>query len=301
MARLALGVMLLEVGQLAEARAFLDDALEAHRRAGSRHWEGMSLAYLARWKQEMGDLPAALALYPEALQHIEIAGVRRAQAVAWYHFATALIEAGELGAAAKRLRDALPLVRSTCPDHEGMILAAQGIIAARRGAADDAAILLRRAEESLRRYTRPMFLAAVRVMAGAEVPAHLAACSDVRLALRLRVPLTAERAAPPLLIARDGSWFRAPSGSASISLDRRKAIRGVLAALAQHRRDRPGEAAPLSTLVEAGWPGERIVAGAGAERVYAAVATLRRLGLRGVILQKGEGYLLSPEVPLVLG
>ncbi|APR86421.1 Signal transduction response regulator [Minicystis rosea] len=301
LSRLALGVMLLEVGQLEEAHAYLSDALEAYRRLGSLHWEGLTLSYLARWKQEMGDLPAAIALYPEALQHIEMAGVRRAQAVAWYHFATALIEAGELGAAAERLREALPLVRATCPDHEGMILAAQGIIAARRGAADDAALLLRRAEESLLRYTRPMFLAAVRVLAGAEPPPEHAACSEVRLALRLRVPIAPARAVPPLLVAKDGSWFRPPSASTSIALDRRKAIRGVLGALAQQRRDRPGEAASLSMLVEAGWPGERIVAGAGAERVYAAVATLRRLGLRGVILQKGEGYLLSPEIPLVLG
>jgi hypothetical protein len=139
------------------------------------------------------------------------------------------------------------------------------------------------------------------VLAGAEALPEHAACSEVRLALRLRVPLAAARAAPPLLVAKDGSWFRVPSGSASIPLGRRKAIRGVLIALAQHRQERPGEAAPLSALIEAGWPGERIVAGAGAERVYAAVATLRRLGLRGIVLQKDDGYLLSPEYPLVIG
>ena len=67
-----------------------------------------------------------------------------------------------------------------------------------------------------------------------------------------------------------------------------------------HQRERPGEATSVPALVQAGWPGERIRAAAGAERVYAAVATMRRLGLSGVIQQKGDGYLLSPQYPLVM-
>ena len=38
---------------------------------------------------------------------------------------------------------------------------------------------------------------------------------------------------------------------------------------------------------------------AGTERVYTAVATLRRLGLRKLLLQRDDGYLLDPEVELV--
>ncbi|MDC3989051.1 ATP-binding protein [Polyangium jinanense] len=299
-ARLALGVILLAAGDFDEASRLLGDALEALTRIGSPHWEGITLSYLARCKQETGDLPAALTLYSDALARLDAAGVRRAQAVAFYQFATALIEAGELSAAAKHLRTALPLARENCGEYEGVILAAQGVVAARRGAAGDAAMLYRRAEASLSAYPKPMFLAAVRVLLGDEPPAAFASCSEVRLALRLRSPVPAPRTAPPLLIARDGSWFRAPGSDASIPLERRKALRGVLRALLRQREERPGEAATVAALVEAGWPGERILASAGTERVYAAVATLRRLGLQGVIQQKAGGYLLSPEIPVVL-
>ena len=298
-ARLALGVLLLEVGELDEAHACLDDALSAHRRAGARHWEGIALAYLARWKQEKGDLAGALDLYPRSLQCLEMVGVQRAEAVASYHFATALLEAGEIGAAAERLRAVLPLVRATCRDHEGLILAAQGVVAARRGAAADAELLYRRAATALAAYSRPTFLAAVHVLQGAAPAPEHAACADVCLALRVRVQLPCAPATPPLLIARDGSWFHAPGAPASIPLGRRRTIRGVLAALARARHEHPGDAVHLGALIEAGWPGERIVAGAGEERVYAAIATLRRLGLRGLLLQNGDGYLLSPELPLV--
>jgi predicted ATPase/Tfp pilus assembly protein PilF len=298
-ARLALGVVLLAAGSFGEAQALLGEALEVLGRAGSAHWEGIGVSYLARCKQETGDLAGALQLYPDAIARLEAAGVQRALAVACYQFGTALVEAGELDAAAKHLRAALALARDNCREFEGMVLAAQGVVAARRGAAADADVLYRRAEAALLAQAKPTFLAAVRVLRGEDAPAELAGCAEVRLALRLRAPLPA--AAPaPLLLARDGSWFRAPGSDTSIPLERRKAIRGVLRALAQQREERPGEAAPLPSLIEAGWPGERILAAAGAERVYAAVATLRRLGLAGVIQKKADGYLLAPEVPVVL-
>ncbi|TKD11799.1 ATP-binding protein [Polyangium fumosum] len=298
--RLALGVILLAAGDFDEAERLLGDALEALTRIGSPHWEGITLSYLARCKQERGDLTGALTLYSDAVARLDAAGVRRAQAVALYQFATALIEAGELSAAAKHLRAALPIARENCGEYEGVVLAAQGVVAARRGATGDAATLYRRAETSLSAYPKPMFLAAVRVLLGADPPAAFATCSEVRLALRLRSPVPAPHTTSPLLLARDGSWFRAPGSDASIPLERRKAIRGVLRALARQREERPGEAASVAALVEAGWPGERILASAAAERVYAAVATLRRLGLQGVIQQKAGGYLLSPECPVVL-
>ena len=299
-ARLALGVSLLASGSFHDAHTLLGESLERIGRTGSPHWEGIALSYTARCKQETGDLAGALTMYSEALARLEAAGVRRAQAVALYQFATALLEAGELDAAAKHLRAALPLARENCGDYEGVIFAAQGVIAARRGAPGDATALYRRAEVSLLAHPKPTFLAAVRVLLGEEPPAALAACSEVRLALRLRSLAAASTEAPPLLCARDGSWFRAPGSETSVPLGRRKAIRGVLSLLVRLREERPGEAASIAELVEAGWPGERVLASAGAERVYAAVATLRRLGLSGVIQQKGGGYLLSPEHPVVL-
>jgi hypothetical protein len=57
----------------------------------------------------------------------------------------------------------------------------------------------------------------------------------------------------------------------------------------------------VETLVTAGWPGERMLVRAGATRVYTAIASLRRLGLRDVLLSAEHGYLLAPGLPLELG
>ncbi len=300
--RLALGVLRLEVGDLGDAVGLLTLALEEQQRLGAPHWEGVALTYLARCRQESGDLAGALTLYPQGLVRIARAGVRRAEAVASYQFATALLEAGELSAAAERLHLAQPLVRATCQDHEGLVLAAHGVVAARRGAVEVATRLYDQAEQALGRHRRPTFQAAVRALRGHAPDQGLEACAEVRMAVRLRVPgLVSAPSLPPLLVARDGSWFRAPGSLASVDLGRRRALRGVLAALSHQRHTRPGEAVEREALIRAGWGDERIDPAAALERVYAAVATLRRLGLRGVLLQKADGYLLSPSCPLVLG
>ncbi len=54
-------------------------------------------------------------------------------------------------------------------------------------------------------------------------------------------------------------------------------------------------------LVTAGWPGERLVAEAAAGRLYAAIATLRRMGLRDWLQRRDDGYLLDADVPFRRG
>jgi hypothetical protein len=74
----------------------------------------------------------------------------------------------------------------------------------------------------------------------------------------------------------------------------------VLRALVDARSSQPGVPVSVETLVAAGWPGERILPAAAAGRVYTAIATLRRMGLRGVVEQTGTGYLIPPQIPVVL-
>ena len=69
-----------------------------------------------------------------------------------------------------------------------------------------------------------------------------------------------------------------------MSLERWRSLQRVLARLADERRERPGASLSVEALVLAGWPGERMLARAGATRVYTAIASLRRLGLREVLL-----------------
>ena len=100
-----------------------------------------------------------------------------------------------------------------------------------------------------------------------------------------------------LVIAANGGYFRAPSCE-PVDLSRRRALRSILTALATKREEAPGEALELHDLIGAGWPGERLLVDSGAARVYTAIATLRRMGLKPYLLRRDDGYLLDPSIPL---
>lgn len=305
-ARLSLGILLVERGAFDEAFGALIDSLsilETSRSARvmqARHLRAVALTHLARVKQETGDGAGALTDYHEALAYAEEAGVRRAEAFALYGLSSLLLELGELRPADDRIRAALPLMRESCKDVEGALVALQGVLFALRGARADAERFFRRAEALLAAHRRPVFEEALKVLRGSD-PAlsPYAAFADVRMAVRLRALFAEERSEPPLFVAQDASFFRAPDATEQVSLARRKSLRGILRALVEARLARPGVPVSVDALVAAGWPGERVLAAAGAERVYAAVATLRRLGLRAFLVQEGAGYLLRADHPVV--
>jgi hypothetical protein len=101
--------------------------------------------------------------------------------------------------------------------------------------------------------------------------------------------------APTLVVAPDARWFEAP-GSARVDLSRRRALRLLLHALTERRHSAPGAALSLDDLVATGWPGERIAAASGARRAYTAIASLRDMGLRNVLIRHDDGYLLDPKI-----
>ena len=113
--------------------------------------------------------------------------------------------------------------------------------------------------------------------------------------LRGMEPVTPQEAA--LAISAGGRTFCAPGGE-PVDLSTRAAPRRILKALADHRDRQPGQALTVEALLEAGWPGERLLPDAGKTRVYTAVATLRRMGLKPYLLRVDEGYLLDPALPL---
>jgi hypothetical protein len=87
---------------------------------------------------------------------------------------------------------------------------------------------------------------------------------------------------PGALVDRRGAWFEA--GGERVALDRRAVLRRILAALAEAG---PGGLVGRSAMVEAGWPGERLVAASADTRLKVAISTLRKLGL-GEHLRTGE-------------
>jgi hypothetical protein len=124
------------------------------------------------------------------------------------------------------------------------------------------------------------------VSANAEAPAP----HPTRLESGLRERTT-------IFVSATGRWFQLP-GSAPVSVARWRPLQRLLARLAEHRDTAPGEPLTVDALVAAGWPGERMLPRAGATRVYTAIASLRRLGLRDLLLREGGGYLLAPGVPV---
>src|SRR5262249_9035423 len=105
------------------------------------------------------------------------------------------------------------------------------------------------------------------------------------------------RSAATVRIGRDGRWF-APPAKERVDLGRRRNLWRVLAALAERRAQ--GSRAPIfaGALLEAAWPGEQMDIESGRNRVRVAIATLRDLGLRDVLVSRDGGYLLDPDVPL---
>lgn len=113
------------------------------------------------------------------------------------------------------------------------------------------------------------------------------------------VPASAGRAETRMSIARDGSWFR-PEGEPAVDLRMRFALAKILRALvAAFERD-GDKTLSLDEVVHAGWPGEKLLSDSASNRVYVALATLRKLGLRDAIERREGGYRLSPKAAITV-
>lgn len=99
------------------------------------------------------------------------------------------------------------------------------------------------------------------------------------------------------ILGEHARTLRTPEGT-SIDLVRHGSLRRVLEALVSARVDRPGVALTASEVLEAGWPGERVLHEAGLLRVYSAIRRLRRMGLETALVTRDDGYLLDPSVPV---
>ncbi|MEQ1566202.1 MAG: hypothetical protein ABMA64_11240, partial [Myxococcota bacterium] len=94
-------------------------------------------------------------------------------------------------------------------------------------------------------------------------------------------------------ISSDGARVDGPDGL-SLDLARHPANARILARLALERERAPGVTLGAEALAEAGWPGERIVPAAAANRVRVALSALRREGLTALIQRDEGGWRLDP-------
>jgi hypothetical protein len=91
-----------------------------------------------------------------------------------------------------------------------------------------------------------------------------------------------------------------PPGGDVVDLSSRVPLAGIVQALVEKRLSAPGQPLDTAALLAAGWPGEKVRADAATNRVKVALSTLRKLGLRDVILHRGDGHVIDPNVPLVV-
>ncbi|XXX74167.1 hypothetical protein WMF30_41635 [Sorangium sp. So ce134] len=76
-------------------------------------------------------------------------------------------------------------------------------------------------------------------------------------------------------------------------------FRRLLGALVEHHRTGQEGALATESLIAAAWPGERIAGSAAKNRLHNAVATLRSLGLRGLVVTEPSGYRLLRGATIV--
>lgn len=108
-------------------------------------------------------------------------------------------------------------------------------------------------------------------------------------------PVASSRsAAATVEIGPHGRWFCCEGGE-PVQLGHRPSLARVLAGLVRCHQDQPERVLAAAELVALGWPDERVSAKAGINRVYVAVSTLRKLGLRDAIHRTRSGYRLDPE------
>ncbi|AKU99051.1 Signal transduction response regulator / Disease resistance domain-containing protein [Labilithrix luteola] len=334
LARRHLGYVWLQRGETAAAIQALTRAGDLARARGDQESAASIVANLGLALQDRGDRSEAREHYLRALASTK-STVRRAYYIGYE--GTAAHEDGDLETARTRYEEASEIVAKVGDRRAlGWLAAMNAAVAARRDALEWAEKARTDAERIgaetkdvnliwLARFTRLELHAsrarsgdpeahaeALRLRAEATTgPAAPASRSwDVRLMLRLfATSLASEQPArstaadapssPRVTVARDGTWFAI--GESPCQVGKYRATSRMLAVLATSRERAPGTAMSVNTLFRAGWPGEQIQKSSAANRVRVALAALRSLGLRDVLLHNGDGYLLDTSVAIDRG
>ncbi len=274
------------------ARSLLEQALARLRDAGEMHYEAIYASVCGDLLFELGELDDARRWYAHGARFLGRFLTHRQTAILHAAAATLEARAGDDGAAQRHLS----IARAGAAQVENPVvhlvveLHGLGVEVARAGARERGALI----ERAVTRLEE---------LRGSTPAAEVAAASlDVRFAMRMlaRGLEGAPSGAVTLRVARGGLWF-AVADAERVDLGRRGALRRLLVALCERHATHPDVGAPVDTLVAIGWPGERVLVEAAATRVRVAIATLRRHGLRQVLLTRDDGYLIDPAVRLEWG
>jgi predicted ATPase/Tfp pilus assembly protein PilF len=276
-----LGVLLHEQGQLDQARTALEAALTLLERGGDRRFVAITLGNLGAVAQDQGLLDEALERHRSCLEHLDVVEDAHTRALALARLGAALAEVDRVQEAEQVLRQAERVVASGDDATAAAVVAlAWAFVDLARGAEEDVTRCLDEARAA-RVGDRPL----------------LEVSDEARLALRRLDRLRAARLeGKALRVAPGGVAFQAPGGSWR-DVSRNRMLPRILEALVQAHAHR--SSLDLDELFEAGWPGERAMPAAAANRVYVALSKLRSQGLEGMLLRDEQGWRLDPDRPVV--
>jgi predicted ATPase len=325
------GMLLGELGRARESRATNLRARDVFAAAGD-HWsEALAIANIAMLDHASGDFDAARDGFDAANALFHAFGDRRYEGRYQSYRATVDHECGRYPEARERYRHALVLMHGLrMPHNEGLCRASLGALLAATDAVTEARAELDRAEAILARVDAPMFrvaldlhrkhidLASAReaeragdatrarslretARACLQGATHTDRSEDIRFAARL-LARALDAASPrpneagaELVVGPGARTFRLGEGEI-VDLARRGSLHRILDWLVETHDERPGTRSDWQILLAKGWPGERVLAEAGATRVRVAIATLRKLGLAAALETRDDGYLLSERL-----
>lgn len=298
-------------GDRDKARAGFWGALAALEQAGNRYFGAMVRNWHGQLLLEEGDLPGAEAEIAAAVQVLDEMGDQRFLGAALGYLGIVAQLRGDLPRAQALLGRCVELSRKGS-DHYRLrhFLAHLARVQALAGDQPGAQLSFAAAKDGAER-GNPNLMPVIDLLAASvglgdihaakqSAEARFGYSSDVRVAQRMADD-TGAQAAPSVTALHadmEGTWFQS-AGAARVNLGRRKPLVRILKQLVDFRHRAPGRAATSQELLATGWPGERVEHGSGMHRVHVAIATLRKLGLPGLI-SDGGGYRLSETVILDL-
>lgn len=277
----------------------LERALELSRSLQERRLEALVLSNLATAELVMGRHEAALQRYAQAIAHMQRHGQRVLEA--WLRE-----ERGAIWALLGRYEEGMREI-----EQARLISAAQGDLKGEGWAwlraaqmhrdREEAQALLLRARSCLERAgdeERHEALAMVRAHLDGEAP-HEPARLSRRASRAVRVTASLfSSPGPSLWVGLDSAWFEV-EGQARVDLSRRRPLAQILKRLVDaHRSGEP--VVSRTSLIQAGWPKEQVSEKAADNRLRNAIATLRRLGLRALLLTQSDGYLLQRKLSVTI-
>jgi predicted ATPase/Tfp pilus assembly protein PilF len=295
-----LGVLEVEREELSEARTHFRRGLEILEAVGDKRLVAITLGNMGTLSHTEGDLSHARRCHEDAMALLREVGDLRSEGFCLGRLGAVVAAAGDVDTALAHI-DAGEVLLERLGDTIG-----HAAVTLSRGFVDlaEAALARVRGDEDA---LRGRFAAVTKRIdeASAGSPSLVEQSDDARTAIRIlsgwleqldpSTDYAESLPADALLVGPDAQWCRPPD-EAYQDLSRKRAARGILAALVDHHQRARGQAVSADVLIAAGWPGESIVPSAGTNRLHVALNQLRKLGLKPHLLREDTGYLLDPTV-----